>query len=360
MDLIRQSDIRAILWPRRLSEIRRKLNRSSLIMITLGLCALTGNAFWVWRDRSDFLAQFNPFELHTWFHPAHVNSLIIAIIILYALRQVAKTRMKLAPLGYPLLEIEEQYRGVEIWKSVEPLTKRPVMLHVIRPDRFPVGHDTWKTVSHRWIRRSEKARRLTSPHMARILDVGYAQQERFYTAMELPRGVRLSELVEAHGAQPLNRAVFIMAQVAHAMDDAHQHGLKDVSLHPRHIWIGHRSSNSDWVTLMLYGYESNDESTAAARQDIRQFALITLGLLSGVWPKEPTNNSEVDALVAPLDLPYGMAQLMQRCLLLHNDDEIPPIGEIARRMWDSVPGSQWCNDYAVAWWKEHQSGQTRT
>lgn len=360
MDIIRQSDIRAILWPRRLSEIRRKLNRSSLIIISLGLLALMGNAFWVWQDRGHFEGQFNPFDLGTWFHPAHVNSLVIAIIILYALRQINKTRMKLAPLGYPLLEIEEQHRGVEIWKSVEPLTKRPVMLHVIRPDRFPVGQESWKDVSHRWIRRSEKSRRLTSPHMGRVLDVGYAQHERFYTALEMPRGVRLTDLVEAHGAQPLNRVVFIMAQVAHAMDDAHQHELKGVSLQPRHIWIGHRSSNSDWVTLMLAGYESNTESSVAARQDIRQFALITIGLLSGVWPEDPKTSAETDALLHPLELPYGMAHVVQRCLSPRIEDELPPIGEIARRMWDSIQEPHWCNDYAVAWWKEHQSEHTRT
>ena len=360
MDILHPSDIRAMLWPRRLMEIRRKLNRSSYIIITLGLFALMGNAFWVWMDRQAYLAQYNPFVLATWFHPAHVNSLVIAVIMLYAMRQVSKTRLKLSPLGYPLLEIEEQHRGVEIWKSVEPLTKRPVLLHVIRPDKFPVGQETWKSVSHRWIRRSEKARRLTSPHIARVMDVGYAQHERFYTALELPRGVRMTDLVEQQGALPLNRAIFIMAQVAHAIQDAHENGLNEISIHPRHIWIGHRSSNSDWVTLMLSGYESDVDATVGARDDLRQFALITLGLLAGAWPDEPKTPSQVEALVRGVDLPYELAQVIQRCLLVQSSDELPPIDEIARRMWASVPGASWNNDHAVAWWKEHQADVTRT
>lgn len=346
-------DFRATLWPSRLAEIRRKLNRSSLIIITLGLLALAGNAFWVWHDRARFTEELNPLVIGSWFHPAHVNSLVIAVIILYALRQIARTRQKLAPLGYPLLASEEKHRGVEIWKSVEPLTKRPAILHIIHPERTGLGGAPWREVSHRWVRRTEKARRLTSPHIARVLDVGYAQHERFYTVIEMPRGLRLQDLVEQHGPLPANRAVFIAAQLAHAVQEAHAAGLSGLSLHPRHCWIGHRSSNCDWLTVMLSGYSAADDGHVSPADDVRAFARIIIGLLAGRWIAETAGQAEVVGALDRCELPYGVAEVLRRCLAAGTEDALPPLDELARRMWDALPGPCWNNDRAAAWWREH-------
>ncbi len=339
------------MWPRRLLEIRRKLNRSSYVIITLGLLSLAGNAYWVWTDRSAFLAQFQPRVILTWFHPAHVNSLVIAIIILYAMRQISRTRQKLAPLGYPLLEAEEKHRGVEVWRSVEPLTKRPAILHMIHPERSGVGRETWKDVSHCWVRRSEKARRLSSPHIARVLDVGYAQHERFYTVMEMPRGMRLDLLLEQHGAIPLNRTVFLMAQVAHAVQDAHDAGLCGLSLHPRHCWVGFRSSSMDWITIMLSGYsvESDDECTPM--KDIRLFGLMMLGMLQGKWIPDTSSMVEVRDVLRSMALPFGIEQVLECCIDPTGESSIP-IEELARRLWDGIQCPSWNNDQAAAWWNE--------
>jgi eukaryotic-like serine/threonine-protein kinase len=364
MNIVEQHDIRATLWPRRLVEIRRKLNRSSRTIVVLGLAALIGNAFWVWHDRHHFTTTFNPLELNAWFHPAYVNSLVIAIIILYAMRQISRTREKLAPLGYPLLELEEQYRGLEIWKSVEPLTKRPVSLHVIHRGKYPTDQESWKTISHRWVRRSDKARRLTSPHIARVLDCGYAQHDSFYTVMELPRGMSLFELVEQFGACPLNRAVFLLAQTAHAIQDAHASNLFNLSLRAQHIWVGSRSSNVDWVTVVMFGYESNEQNETLARKDLRQFALIATGVMTGKWLTDEASPETTFAVSRQLDecrIPFSIKQLLMRCLTASDDEVIPPVDEIVRRMWEAVPGDPWTNDQAAAWWKEHQqdAGITR-
>lgn len=364
MNLLEQSDIRATLWPKRLVEIRRKLNRSSRVIIILGLLALVGNAFWVWHDRHQFTQAFNPLNFSSWFHPAYVNSLVLAMIILYAMRQISKTRQKLTPLGYPLLEREETFRGLEIWKSVEPLTKRPASLHVIHPDKYPSEHETWKTISHRWVRRSDKARRLTSPHIARVLDSGYAQHESFYAVMELPRGISLFELVEQFGVCPVDRAVFLLAQTAHAIQDAHANGLFYLSLRPQHIWVGSRSSNVDWVTVVLFGYELNEQKEELARQDIRQFALIATGLMTGKWLMDENSPELIKTASNQLDtchVPFGIKQILLRCLASPDDEVLPPVDEMVHRMWDAVPGDQWTNDRAFAWWQEHQqdAGVTR-
>lgn len=357
MTVFHPGDIRATLWPKRLLEVRRKLTRSSVIIVALGLLALSGNAFWVWHDRNEFIAAFNLSAPRTWFHPAPVNSLLIAVIMLYALRQIAKTRRKLAPLGYPLLEAEEKVRGVEVWTSVEPLTKRPAMLYMIHPERSGVGRDAWREVSHRWVRRSEKARRLNSPHVARVLDAGYAQHERFYTVVEMPRGLRFDELVRAHGALPVNRAVFLMAQVAHAVQEAHEAGLFGLALHPRHCWVGSRSSNVDWVTVMVSGHCVDEEATTDAGPDLRAFALILLGLLSGTWPSAQDAPSAHAAVIDRLALPYGIASALHRCLNANATDALPPVEEIVRGMWASLPGPFWNNDLAEAWWNDRKQEQ---
>jgi len=342
------SDIRATLWPKRLVQVRSTLNRSSRIIILLGLTALSTNAVAVWLDRN-LLPPFDLLEISTWFHPAYINSLIIAVIIVYAMRQISRTRQKLTPLGYPLLEKVEQHRGLEIWKSVEPLTKRPAILHIIRQEKYPNDRSEWKTISHRWVKRGEKARRLTSPHAARVLDCGFAQGDGFYLVMELPRGISLAELIRRYGPCPLDRAIFLLAQIAHALQDAHANDLDYLTLNPEHIFIGHRSSNMDWVTVTFSGYESEDEPIDAMQHDVQQFAMLAVGIVTGDRVSQDFSDS-----VSRSSMPYSIKDILLRCLASGDEHAHPPIQEIVRRMALALPGPTWNNDRAAAWWKQQE------
>lgn len=322
----------------------------------LGLISLIGNAIWVWQDHYSGYKSARTSEYSDWFHPSYMNSLIIAVLMIYAMRQISRTRQKLTPLGYPLLERIEHYRGRDVWRSVEPLTKRPAHLHVVHAEKYPLEEMSWKEVSHQWIKRGDKVRKLTSPHIARLLDCGFAQKESFYAVMELPRGMTLHDFVCRHGACPPDRAIFLLAQIAHALQDAHAIGLCNLSLRPQHVWIGFRATNADWITVELFGYEENDTAEHLIRIDVRDYILLAIGLLTGKWVEDRTNPKSISAAIDELngmDLPYMFKQQLSRYCTAGDDETIPPTDELARRLWSSLSGPSWNNDRAQAWWLTH-------
>jgi len=362
MPTFHSSDFRAILWPRRLLHVRRNLNRASLVIVLLGLISLASNAFWVWSDRRMFADALDITRLENWSHPAYLNSVIIAIIILYAMRQISKTRLKLASLGYPLLHREEASRSGEFWKSVEPLTKRAARLHIIHPQ---TGDDpaTWRHVSHAWIRRAEKAKRLTSPHSARMLDCGLADKGSFFAVTEMPRGVHVRDLVRIFGPCPLDRAMFLLAQVAHALQDAHDHQLFDVALRPHRVWVGFRGTNHDWITVELSGYDQHDEQEEGPAEDIRQLGRLAVLLLTGYWREDgiagPGDAPDMMEQLRHHDVPHAIQLILMRCLVADPRDALPPVRELTRRMWAAMPADRpWNQDRAAAWWQQHQQEVT--
>jgi len=349
-----------ILWPQRLVNVRRSLNRSSRIIVLLGLLALGGSALWVTHDRMALITRFDLLEIRTWFHPAYLNSLLVAVMILYAMRQVSRTREKLVPLGYPLLDRVDHQRGVEVWRSTEPLTRRPVHLHIISPDRFPDGRQDWQKISRAWMRRAEKSRQLSSPHIAYLIDCGFAQYNFFYAVMEMPPGMRLDAMVKEHGEIVPARAMYLLAQVAHAVNDAHRHGIEGVSVDPRHIWVGRRASNEDWVTLELHGYEKPTEADSPGRADIYQWAALAVGMMTGIWLYEESviDTDRIAEKLYARKVPHIVVLQLIECLQPAQNEFVPPVEEMIRRMWEVIPGPAWNNDRAAAWWRENHTSNT--
>ncbi|HMO52192.1 MAG TPA: hypothetical protein PKE26_02920 [Kiritimatiellia bacterium] len=351
--------IRPVLWPQRLIDVRRSLHRSSRMIVALGLLALSGNVFWVWHERGPRPAAFDPLEIDTWYHPAYVNSILIAMIMLYALRQVTRTREKLEVLGYPLLEREDQHRGVEIWRSIEPLSKRPVHLHVIRPEKFPGGQEDWHEASQRWLRRADKARRLASPHIAHLIDSGFADGRRFYAAMELIQGLPLETFIEEHGPCPPERAVYLLAQMAHALDDAHRCGIFPVALAPRNIRIGKQASNCDWIWIDLFQYEQVAGAEPNRAQDIRQLAKLAIGLLTGIWNPDdaPEVSAEIDQRLSAPPIPYPFRRELLAWLNADGSPDAPSPLVLVERLSRTVAAPVWDNERATAWWQARESGK---
>mgnify|MGYP002078508405 CR=1 FL=1 len=335
----------------RLNLIRRGLNRSSFVIMILGVTALGSNAFWMWHDRN-LLPSGDLFELNFWRHPAIMNSFIIAVIMIYALRQISRNREKLSHLGYPLIEHTSHYRGMDIWRSVEPLTKRPVMLHVIRQEKFPGQREDWKSVSHQWIKRGEKSKRLTSPHIARVLDCGMAVKNIFYFAVEMPRGISLRAFVQLYGACPVERTAYFMAQIAHAVQDVHHHELNNLRLDPSLIYVGVRASNYDWITVVISGCDENPASIPM--NDTDQFIRIALGLMTGNWPDKDmaTTAALTSSMENQYQVSYAMIYDWLRLLSIQEPGERPTVMEIARRMTSTMTTRSWNQDRAAAWWKK--------
>lgn len=350
------AESRSVLWPVRLLRILRSLKRSSILIVLLGLLALAGQTYVVAVTPKP-LASDGAVRSRLPLVIGGSNILIIAAAIALGVRQIRRTRDKLIPLGYPLLDLVEHHRGRDIWRSVEPLTKRPVNIHVIHPEKYPLdGTATWKTISHQWVKRGERAKKLTSPHIARLIDCGFADEDSFYAVMELPRGICMYDLVTQYGPCPLDRSLFLLAQAAHAVQEAHTRGLCNLSLRPQHIWVGTRASNADWVTVELFGYEIDDTAAHLTRNDVRDFIRIFGGILTGRWIDPGDEEVSVAAMLSAISnvsLPFAVSETIREYINLNDKDGYPPVDELVRRMWSSQPTPTWNNDRADAWWREH-------
>lgn len=355
-------EIRATIWPQRLLNARRSLDRSSRVIIILGLLALFGSAAWVTYDFSEYGAteQTLSLDYHTWLHPAYLNSILISAIVIYAVRQITRTREKLAPLAYPLIERIERIHALEVWRSVEPVTRRPMHLQVIKRNRYPCSRDEWKSISQNWIRRAEKARRLVSPHTARIIDCGYAQGNRFFSMVELPRGIKLDEFVSIYGAIPLNRALFLLVQLGHSIEEAHHHGFDKLNLRTRNVFIGSRAANEDWVTTVLFGYDRDGADGPGTDDDVRRFAMIAASMLTAKnLDQESLELPALEEALEAAEVPFAIRQLLIDCIA-NSGKPVPPINELIRSLWAAHHGPEWTIEDAARWWKEHRASETKS
>ena len=216
-----------------------------------------------------------------------------------------------------------------VYKAFDPGLQRYVALKVLSPRLA-----TEVEVIRRFEREATTAANLKHQNIVIIHDVGSADSFQFLV-MELLEGSTLREEIRDKGALPLARVVPITAQLASALDHAHQRGLIHRDVKPSNIILG----AGDHVTLMDFGL------VRAARDSQLTQAGAALGTLDYMAP-EQLAGEEVDArsdvyslgvvvyetLTARMpfdaDTPYG---LMRKVMY----EAPPPLSSIIT----SIPGS---------------------
>src|SRR5947209_16536481 len=88
----------------------------------------------------------------------------------------------------------------------------------------------------RFRREMEMSQRVAHPHLAWTWEVGVCQGV-YYIAMEYIPGKSLHRLVAQEGPLPVARAARLLAEVARALDHAHNQGLIHRDLKPSNIMI---------------------------------------------------------------------------------------------------------------------------
>src|SRR5678816_4833970 len=80
----------------------------------------------------------------------------------------------------------------------------------------------------RFLREARTVSALTHPNIAAVYDYGETEDGHPYIVMELVKGRTLGELLEDERL-PLARSVEIVAEIAEALREAHEHGVVPVS-----------------------------------------------------------------------------------------------------------------------------------
>jgi serine/threonine-protein kinase len=97
------------------------------------------------------------------------------------------------------------------------------------------------------------AMRLRSEHTARIIDAGRLSSGVPYVVTESFPGSELREILRLRGALACEEAVDIVLQAAHAVAEAHRHGITHGSLCPSTLFVTSSADGSPTVKVLEFG-----------------------------------------------------------------------------------------------------------
>ena len=183
---------------------------------------------------------------------------------------------------------------------------------------------------------------LSHPNTVEIFDYGRTEDGTYYYVMEYLPGMSLTDLVERHGPLPPERAVYLLRQVALALQEAHEAGLIHRDIKPSNIFAARRGGMDDVAKLLDFGLvraavrnsspHSSDEgqilgtphymspeqatgsSTLDASSDIYSLGAVAYFLLTGRPPFE--ERTAIEAIIAHARDPVvPPSQLVRACPL---------------------------------------------
>jgi serine/threonine-protein kinase len=157
----------------------------------------------------------------------------------------------------PLLNtwIEDRYRVVrrlgyggtsQVYLARRRHSPGYVALKMVLPN---LKHQKWQV---RLEREAQVLQRLRSPYAVRLEWLGRLHDRRLYLAMEYLEGRTLADLLDEYGSLPVDRAVLMMVQTAHALADAHAAGFVHRDLKPANLMCLD-GAPLDRVKLMDFG-----------------------------------------------------------------------------------------------------------
>ena len=182
----------------------------------------------------------------------------------------------------------------EVYLATQSFPERKVALKVLPPD---LASDP--AFRERFIRESNAAASLEHPNIVPVYAAGESDGE-LYIAMRYVDGEDLRTLIEREGALSPERAVSICAQIADALDDAHEHGLVHRDVKPGNILVsrGDRAYLTDFGLIRRSELETDLTKTG-------QF----MGTVNYVAP-EQIRGEQVDGRA---DV-YSLACVLYECL----------------------------------------------
>ncbi len=107
---------------------------------------------------------------------------------------------------------------------------------------------------------------IASDHVARVFDLGYADELRGapFLVMELLEGATVAMVLAKHGAMTPERACAIVSHVGHALDRAHAAGIVHRDLKPENLFIHRNDRRHEIVKVLDFGVARllDDDATA--------------------------------------------------------------------------------------------------
>ncbi|MGH3638790.1 MAG: serine/threonine-protein kinase, partial [Mycobacterium sp.] len=131
----------------------------------------------------------------------------------------------------------------EVYRAYDTGRERTVALKLLRPD---MAADP--TFQDRFRRESRITARLQEPHVIPVHDFGEIDGV-LYIDMRLVEGASVKDELRVNGVLPPARAVWIIGQVASALDAAHANGLVHRDIKPENVLL----TPDDFAYLVDFG-----------------------------------------------------------------------------------------------------------
>ncbi|HVY45244.1 MAG TPA: serine/threonine-protein kinase, partial [Minicystis sp.] len=106
----------------------------------------------------------------------------------------------------------------------------------------------------RFVREAKVVTRLSSEHVARVVEIGSSDGGAPFMVMELLEGVNFDALLKRAAAPlPIAQVVGWMLEACDAIADAHAHGVVHRDLKPSNLFLARRAGGADVVKVLDFG-----------------------------------------------------------------------------------------------------------
>jgi serine/threonine-protein kinase len=309
---------------------------------------------------------------------------VMAMVLLAsALRLRPLTRGRDTDFGSYHLEYSLGKGGsAEVFLARHEVLKRPAAVKILNtpnPDAATVAN---------FEREARLASSLGHPNTIQIFDYGETPQGKLYYAMEYVKGVNLAQLLAIEGPLPAARALYLLRQVAGALEEAHTLGLVHRDLKPSNVMVCSRGALGDVVKVLDFGIacpssSAHEDFTGSTelvgtpvymaperirvpsgidpRSDIYSFGALGFHLLTGRNVFEGPGPTELIYQVLTADrpspsrfrgeaLPEALERLILECLSIDPEERPATFKEVMRRLAAVPAPGRWSQDEARDWW----------
>ncbi|MGE0405889.1 MAG: serine/threonine-protein kinase [Candidatus Korobacteraceae bacterium] len=191
---------------------------------------------------------------------------VIAFIsarIIYRMRQQVSAARAMG--SYYLVELLGRGGMGEVWRAQHQRLARPAAIKLIRPSSLGGPGTNATTTLRRFEREAQVTATLESPNTVTLYDFGLSDDGSFYYVMELLRGLDLERLVTRFGPLRPERAVYLLRQACHSLQEAHDKGMIHRDIKPANLYACRLGANYDFVKVLDFGLV---KTAAHTKQDL--------------------------------------------------------------------------------------------
>jgi serine/threonine-protein kinase len=273
---------------------------------------------------------------------------------------------------------------------------RPAAVKLVRSESQQARSATEnERVLERFRREAQVTSGLESPHTVSLYDFGTTDEGVFYYVMELLTGLDLERLVRNYGPLPSERAVSILLQACHSLNEAHDQGLVHRDVKPANLMLCRRwAGDYDFVKVLDFGLvslrpevhpddmrltaegqiggtpaymppETITEEPVDGRADIYSLGCVAYWLLTGQLVFEgntPMKTALAHVREDPLapsrrtemEIPPALERLVLACLEKDPGHRPQSAKELASELRAIEVPSVWSQERAQDWWEIHE------